>query len=617
MQKLILLLSALGMLSCTRNVGLERTFQRAGTNRAELEKVLRHYEGDERKHRAVLFLLERMADCYGHDNPRIDLMKPLKYLSSLPDREVWTDSVKKVWAHVPTANGPKVYDAQVISAEFLINHIDHAFRVWDSRPWAGHYSFEEFCRYVLPYRLADEPLEAWREAYYRKYAARVDSIYPGNDIIRKIQAVETIFHEDGTGWSELFPSLPHLGADFLLEHPVGVCRDLCDFSVYLLRALGIPAVTDQYKVSPHISGGHSWNAVRDTTRRMVSFWLPESEVGREEGDGRPKGKVFRREYGNEVRDVTAEYFGANEARIALAADSRNNDLVLCVFTCGNYVPVDKGEAKGNKGVFRNLEPGIRFFPMCRDEFGGLAFAGHPFCIDSLGRTISYVPDTTTGHSAVLRRKYAYHHHLKERGVRMAGNHAVGSMYADFSTSHPLFIFPCNLKTNRHVMRAETDVLVRYVRWYANPAKFHVSVAEVAFYEQGTGKAIPYRMLDLPEARYGFDADKMADGDVLTTYQAKEEGNRVLTFDLGGHYRLGSMLYVPHNDGNYIEAGDVYELFYHDGTEGWKSLGRQTALADSLIYNNVPGNAVLWLRDLTKGREEQQFVLDGNGEQLFH
>ena len=42
MRKLILWISLLCMLSCTRNTGLELTFHRAGTNRAELEKVLRH-----------------------------------------------------------------------------------------------------------------------------------------------------------------------------------------------------------------------------------------------------------------------------------------------------------------------------------------------------------------------------------------------------------------------------------------------------------------------------------------------------------------------------------------------------------------------------------------------
>ena len=162
MKKLILLLGVLCMISCTRNVGLERTFQRAGENRAELEKVLRHYEEDERKHDAALFLLERMADCYGYADPLIDSLQELRYLSSLPDREYWTDSVKKVWSHVSFHDSPKVYDAQVMTADYLINHIDHAFKVWDSRPWAQHYSFEEFCRYVLPYRLADEPLTAWR-----------------------------------------------------------------------------------------------------------------------------------------------------------------------------------------------------------------------------------------------------------------------------------------------------------------------------------------------------------------------------------------------------------------------------------------------------------------------
>ena len=460
MKKLILLLSVLGMLSCTRNTGLERTWERAGENCAELEKVLRHYEGDERKRDAALFLLERMAECYSYADPSIDSLKELKYLGSLPDREYWTDSVRKVWNHVSFQDSPKVYDAQVMTADYLITHIDHAFKVWDSRPWAQHYSFEEFCRYVLPYRLADEPLESWRENYYQKYASRVDSLYSGSDIVCKIQAVEKIFHEDGFRWNELFSSLPHLGANYLLERPIGVCRESCDLSVYLLRALGIPVVTDHYIVSPHTSGSHSWNALRDTTGRIVPFWLPESKIGRGLSDGRPKGKVFRREYGGYVRDVTSEYFGTNEAAIKVSPDCKGKELDLCVFTCGRYVPVDKSEPKGRMALFHNLEPGIRFFPMYRNEIGQLEFAGYPFCIDSLGRTVSYVPDSTSGHRAVLRRKYAYHHHLKERGQRMAGNRAVGSAYADFRTSVPLFTYPRTLKTNRHVMRAETDVPVR-------------------------------------------------------------------------------------------------------------------------------------------------------------
>ena len=260
------------MLSCTRNPGLERTFQRAGENRSELEKVLRHYEGDGRKHRAALFLLERMADCYGYSDPLIDSLQELRYLSSLPDRGAWTDSVKKVWSHVSVRNSPKVYDAQVISADYLISHIDHAFKVWDSRPWSRHYSFDEFCRYVLPYRLADEPLEAWRESYHRRFAARVDSIYSGSDIVRKIQAVQTVFQADGTGWSELFPQLPHPGALFLLEHPVGVCVELCDYVAYLLeREAGMGSTYGIEKGSEGGIDGHPANEGRSEATSVVSM----------------------------------------------------------------------------------------------------------------------------------------------------------------------------------------------------------------------------------------------------------------------------------------------------------------------------------------------------------
>ena len=54
MKSLILLLSVLGMLSCTRNENMERTFQRSGENRAELEKVLRHYEDDDVGRKSII-----------------------------------------------------------------------------------------------------------------------------------------------------------------------------------------------------------------------------------------------------------------------------------------------------------------------------------------------------------------------------------------------------------------------------------------------------------------------------------------------------------------------------------------------------------------------------------
>jgi hypothetical protein len=59
------------------------------------------------------------------------------------------------------------------------------------------------------------------------------------------------------------------------------------------------------------------------------------------------------------------------------------------------------------------------------------------------------------------------------------------------------------------------------------------------------------------------------------------------------------------------------LFYHNGTGGWTSLGKQIAITGSIVYDNIPSDVMLWLRNLTKGREEQQFILGENNEQSFH
>ncbi|MGL5918940.1 MAG: hypothetical protein ACRCZQ_00320, partial [Bacteroidales bacterium] len=46
----------------------------------------------------------------------------------------------------------------------------------------------------------------------------------------------------------------------------------------------------------------------------------------------------------------------------------------------------------------------------------------------------------------------------------------------------------------------------------------------------------------------------------------------------------------------------YELFYWNNNK-WSSLGQTIADSDSLIYENLPKGALLLLRNLTKGREE--------------
>jgi hypothetical protein len=67
--------------------------------------------------------------------------------------------------------------------------------------------------------------------------------------------------------------------------------------------------------------------------------------------------------------------------------------------------------------------------------------------------------------------------------------------------------------------------------------------------------------------------------------------------------------------NGIYPGMVYELLYFD-KDKWTSLGIKTATGYSITFHEVPGNALLWFRNLTEGREERIFIYR-DGKQLWH
>ena len=76
-----------------------------------------------------------------------------------------------------------------------------------------------------------------------------------------------------------------------------------------------------------------------------------------------------------------------------------------------------------------------------------------------------------------------------------------------------------------------------------------------------------------------------------------------------------MVYLTRSDDNFIREGELYELYYWDGD--WISLGQRTGSRklQYLTYDNIPENALLLLRNLTKGQEERIFTYE-DGRQVW-
>ncbi len=128
---------------------LEETLVFAGENRTGLEKVLLHYQDDSLKLEAARFLLIHMKDRHSYRGAGIDSVRQALIETSCQQGFMERGRRDK-WRSYSYAGSPKVYDAQVIKADYLIENIDLAFEAWQQRGWDKYCPFDDFCNYLLP-----------------------------------------------------------------------------------------------------------------------------------------------------------------------------------------------------------------------------------------------------------------------------------------------------------------------------------------------------------------------------------------------------------------------------------------------------------------------------------
>ena len=615
--------------ACSGNKRLEQALRFAGENRGELERVLEFYKYDDEKYAAACFLIENMPHYYAYRGEAVDsvkrtLLKFKKEMRALPEDDNY-------WKNFNFEETEKVYDSKVITAEYLINNIERAFRVWKKRPWNKNVSFDEFCELILPNRIQNEPLDDWRKKYEDKYAYLLDSIYTGSDVITATDTVAHALRKEGFTycWKYRFP---HLGASFLIEHRVGMCADACDFGLYVYRALGIPIATDMYVYSSETRKGHTWNVVRDTTGKYVGFWFTEQDAIRDSvySDLRKSGKASRQCFGSRWeklqniwedkripsffkdlyrKDVSADYY-RDTLQMTVAGKDYNKYAFLGVFNPHGWIGIDMAEIKDDKAIFPHVESNVIYVPMSYNE-GRYTVTDYPFYFDGK-KNILYTPDLSQRDTVRLLRKNPLFSWQRDWLGNTAGCRIEFADTKDFRQVKYSCRTEDTLRIAYNAIKLAAPVKFRYMRIRAEKEKF-LEVAELTCLNNG-------KRLE-PQTVGGTKPDNISrtwgeafDGNPLTFYSSLEQG-ATLIVDYGKPTTVDSLLFMPRNDDNFIRIGDEYELFYHGGKMGWVSLGRKTATEPWLIYNNMPKGALFHLHCLTRGEEEQAFHVE-NGVQVF-
>lgn len=583
---------------------------------------MEYYSNDSLKYRAACFLIENMPRWYAYDGWQLDTLEVLMR----KDREGNLSKEDKMrWNGFDYHTLNKIYDSKVITSEYLIENIDLAFQEWKNRPWNRTLSFDDFCELILPYRIGNERLSNWRSLYNAYYGNLLDSVYTGSDVLVACKCINDELNRQNYKYSVEW-NVPHNRADYLFKTRIGYCREVSDLIQYAMRSCGIPVAADFMPYSPDYRYSHEWNVVRDTTGRYIQFGFDGLDPVRDKvpDDGRRKGKVFRYCYalqnereilrkhsgwniggteGLYWKDVTSEYFGHNRAAVNVCATEKPL-IALSVFSTNGWLIIGEGVYKSSgKALFDNIEPFIIYVPVSQNN--GVEPIGYPFMLDSDGHVEEFVPDTVNLEKIILKRKMALIPRVAAWGYSQIGARIEGDIDTDFKSPKLIAEIKDTMDYTFQVLEGLCSEPVKYIR-YVPPVGL-LQLAELKLYKDTILKK-EIKITPLTDVPY---IEKVIDGDILSHIYQKSEGViDPLVFSLDSLQQIRRLYFIARTDDNYVWKGDTYELLYFNGIDGWKSLGVKTATSEYICFE-APRNALLWLRNRTKGREEQVFIYRNN------
>lgn len=620
----------------------------------ELSKVLSHYKDQPLKYEAAKFLIENMA----HSYPLNEIMEDYKSAIMMhPKTKGFQDSV---WLDISKQNNPLLYrykqikDADIITSEYLINNIDEAFNSWETSIWYDLISFTEFCNYILPYRVKNEPLSNWRKILRNKYLEYI------RDITNPEEAFVVVYNKillEFKKGHNLYPySMDVLMIDKIMK---GTCEDRSLYITSVLRALGIPAAFDYIPYWANFTtSGHSWVSfirndstftLMDESKKVCSsghidasrfyqkkFNYSINDLPYNVDSIKKVGKVFRATYEIQLdrfnlikntqnkipeffnnlflKDVSSQYYLQASKEIIT---NLKEPIYLCNFVASkNWQPIQVSHAVNNKVSFYNLNKEVVYLPAYYSK-GNFIPISFPFYITKEDSVHEFIPDKINKEKIHIKRKHILTFHWTDRWSEFLGGRFEGSDFPDFLTKDVLYeiqILPSGIEYIGFIPQKR----YRYIRFISQEDNVP-NFSEFVFLGKGSladtqteilsGKMI-YKNIDVISLSRGMDKDYSTFFRMTNTPGIPQKGYW-FGYDLGvnNKFFFTNVEFCPISDQNMIEPGDYYELFYFDNK--WITLGEQIATSNKLSYNNVPTNSLLWLKNKTKGKEERIFTYSNN------
>lgn len=410
---------------------LRQALRVSGKNRAELEAVLNHYKNDSLKLEAARFLIKYMP--YHHSkeeyylSPDGNKYRPdLTSFKGKEETQKHCDSLIQCGYRIEQYN---IRDITSLDSAFLVNNIDLAFSVW-KKPWAKNISFDDFCRYILPYRARTEQVSFLRKEMKERFIHILDSAEVSTPlaacVLLNAHLRKVIRYQD-TGLP-LYPTIEET-----YRAGISRCEGICNLGTFIMRAVGIPIAVD-FTIWAKMDLGHSWCAVLNNGR-FYCFGPGEDQPDVHASSFSKKNlgilpKVYRSQfdlinYDRKTRDdgyktflkspltydVTDEY-SDKTISIKIPAENRNitrdrlpDQVYLCVYNHYKWEPIDMGTySDSDICVFNNVIGNNIFIVADCPDGKNLRYITAPFHVNETGVIHPLIPNTQQRQTCVLQKQ---------------------------------------------------------------------------------------------------------------------------------------------------------------------------------------------------------------------
>jgi hypothetical protein len=635
--RLIFLIIAILLIGCSRGYSpeIEDVLRQAGDNRSELEKVLKHYRKnpvDSLKLRAAEFLIANMPDKYS-----VEYNVPFENMIALHSRLDGIDNEKSVDEAYGVIRPVMKYDVKYITGNYLIKNIELAFKVWEEQPWGKDVPFDVFCEEILPYRVANEPLENWREKVLVGFSV-LNRSFKTQDSITAEEACSLVNSQ--LPRFKLTYNMPEMNYSMLMTARSGMCNEMTALAVFAMRALGIPVTQDYIPKWASENVGHTWNSVYSSKGIHLSFAGTEfnPEWNNKNSSYLHLSKVYRHTFAKQknievdktdippqlhdryIIDVTHEYFTPNTFRLNNGGCKVEIPVKYRPFRNTGYAYLASrgtdiwhiigwGDTDTETVNFGTVGKNILYLPLYYAD--NIQTPVHyPFFVDGNNSIHILEPDTGNYRQFTVTEISPATFNYMER---MNNGIFEGANQDDFSGAELLYAIEQPLNgTYFYSAKIRNPKPYRYVR-YISYRECYGNVAEIELYNH-KGEKLDGKPFGLPSDNPNATCDKAFDGDIFTFFNSSipHGGWTGLAFD--ERQTIAEIRYFPRHEGNFIYEGHTYDLYiWKDGD--WQ-VTEQYVATNHFWDLRIPANGLFYIKNTTTNKTGAWFTVDASGKQRW-